>query len=826
MWMKSYTVMPHTYIRTSFARSGLKSSFSPVSELWILSMLFQPAARRARRALQEYGIPLAALGQEPAAETQAFLQWNQEFEQRCRQVGCIGMDALLESTPPPTDRLEWIESSAWSPVARRWLTRHGKSMPAQALPAGDLFGSHGWRYEAASPQIEIAAAAQWAARRLRSDENFRAWILVRDLNRRRAEVVDAFDAVLVPGRFELREDRAPATYALAGGTPLADYAPVRIALQLLASSVGAIDFQAFSELLRAPELHLSVGEAALAARLDLALRRRAPSEADLPAWLALSDEAARAEAWGPIGALQRLQMASRQLLALRGAHPFSTWLPIWISALEVAPWAQRAQWSSVEYQAAERFRELLSSLAAADAIVGSQTREVAQRVLRRAARDTAFQPQTGVPAIWVSGQLMDPWLNYDGLWIAGCSDERWPAPVAPIALLPIRLQRQYNVTVASAELQMQAALDLQRCWQTRSEHSVFSWAHADDGMPAAPSPLLPLNLPLLEQASPDLQTHPHWHALRAAMPHLERFTDELAPAFGADERTHGVATLKAQSRCAFRGFAESRLRAQGLELPVPGFNAGERGELVHFALEHVWSELRDSDRLASIDAAARDALLAAAAEHALGKVYPRRKPGRRWREREQLRLHGLLGKWLDLEAKRAPFRVEQIEQETQVAGFAGVEFRVRIDRSDSLHDGARVLIDYKTASVTADWRGDRPDNPQLPIYALLQPERLVAVAYGSVNAAKPEFVVESERRDVFNKKRMTQMEGEPNFAALIAVWRSRIEKLAAEFAAGRAEVAPTRKACASCDLQGLCRVPGALDTDDDEEGEGEGEGDE
>ena len=36
------------------------------------------AARRARRTLLEYGIPLRAIAQEPAAETQVFLQWNQE----------------------------------------------------------------------------------------------------------------------------------------------------------------------------------------------------------------------------------------------------------------------------------------------------------------------------------------------------------------------------------------------------------------------------------------------------------------------------------------------------------------------------------------------------------------------------------------------------------------------------------------------------------------------------------------------------------------------------------------------------------------------------
>src|SRR5258708_28269670 len=84
-----------------------------------------------------------------------------------------------------------------------------------------------------------------------------------------------------------------------------------------------------------------------------------------------------------------------------------------------------------------------------------------------------------------------------------------------------------------------------------------------------------------------------------AQPDLERLTDEFAPAFGTGERTRGVATLRAQSRCAFRGFAETRLRFQRLERPVPGFNDRERGELIHHALEHVWSVLRDSSSLLS-----------------------------------------------------------------------------------------------------------------------------------------------------------------------------------------------------------------------------------
>jgi ATP-dependent helicase/nuclease subunit B len=784
------------------------------------------AARRARRTVQEYAIPLHALSLDPSAETQLFLQWNQEFDRRCRNLDCVSVDMLLSVTPPPSAEIVSLESPAWRPAAREWLSRFGRPLLPRDLsaepygqpygqPYGKPFAPSPQSFEAASPELELTAAAQWAADNLRSTEGFRAWIHVRDLVRRRAEVVDAFDAELIPGRFALREDRVAAPYAVAGGTPLADYAPVRAALRLLTANFGIVSFQQFSELLLMPDLHATLRDATGAARLELALRTRAPSEADMASWLELADETARSMDLNPVGALQRLREALTLLQTAQGVRAFSAWVPMWVAAIEAAPWNLRARWSSAEFQAAERFRELLSALAAADAVIGTQTRESAHRVLQRAARDTAFQPQTGVPAVWISGQAVDPWLNYDGLWITGCSDDRWPAPVAPVALVPIRLQREYGVTAASSELQMQLAMDLQRRWQARTSRCVFSWASAVDGIAAAPSPLLPGTTPLNALLAPS-KARPHWVAMLAAAPPLERFDDELAPPFSSGEHNRGVSTLCDQSRCAFRGFARTRLRTEQMDLPLPGFNRLERGNLVHYALEHVWSELRDSSTLVALAPAARQDLLDGAARRAVARVSRRRDPGRRWREREVLRLQQLLGRWLDLEAQRPKFRVEHIETEAQSAVFGGLKFNVRIDRVDSLADGGMALIDYKTGSTSADWRGERPNNPQLPIYALLRPEALVAVAYGSVNASKIDFVAETERRGVFKTgKKPSALEGQASFAALIELWRTRVERLAGEFAAGRAEVAPTLKACGSCDLQGLCRVPAAFDAEED-----------
>jgi ATP-dependent helicase/nuclease subunit B len=776
------------------------------------------AARRARRTLFEYAIPIEALDAAHSEECAAFLQWNRAFERRCSALGCFSADSLLGAAGSLSDAgslggaaspdapIDWIESPQWRPAARRWLEQHGRLLPPQRQIHAELS-----IVRALSPAAELAAMADWARAKL-AQEEFRAWICVPDLNQRRAQVVDAFDAALAPQRFALRGDSREVPYAVAGGTPLADYAPVRAALELLAASSSVVPFVQFSALLRAPELQESDAEAGSAARLDVALRRRASNDADLAGWLDLAERVAAASQI-TAAAVHRLRAAHRALSELQGARLISEWVAVWLGALQIGPWANQGRWSSIEYQAAERFRELLGSLGTGDAVFGTHSRDSAQRILARAARETLFQVQTGVPAIWVSGQLLDPWLDYAGLWVSGCNDEQWPPPVAPVALLPVGVQRQYGVIPASAESQLALAIDLQNRWQTRASQCVFSLSDSGADSASMPSPLLPKSAPvdLALAATPQ----PHWRKMLERAPGLESVWDEQAPPHARNERTRGVATLRAQSRCAFRGFAETRLDVQPLEQPVPGFNERERGELVHHALQHVWTALGDSSALQAVRPDAEKQLIDAAAARAIETVCQRRDPGRRWRLREAVRLQNLLTKWLQLERARAPFVVEALEGRDQIARFGGLDFRVRIDRVDRLLDGARVLIDYKTGAADPDWRGERPDNPQLPVYALLSPDALVAVAYAKVNAAESGFVAESERGEIFPRTRRSELEGSASFAELIQVWSRRIERIAGEFAAGRAEVAPTIKACQSCKLQGLCRVPAALEEADE-----------
>jgi len=763
------------------------------------------AARRARAVMSAHGIPVTALTDQASDEAQALADWIRRFDHRCRKLGCVGNEALLASFQRTPEPCAWIESPSWQPVARHWLQTHaGAALANEARREAPVSVTI---LKADGAAAEVAALAEWAGRGLRSATPTRAWICVPDLLARRDELIDAFDAAVAPQRYALAGSVGHPAYALAGGTPLAEHASVRAALELLALATGVVPFERFSARLRAPEYQGSLLETSRAAALDGLLRSRAPSEQGLPAWLTLAERLAREQGLEPPEVLGRLRAALAALDSLSGEHPLSRWVPTWVAAFEAGPWVHRARWASGEYQAAERLRELLSTLASGDGLYGRRSRLSAERLLAAAARETSFQAQTGIPPIWVSGALVDPWLDFDALWITGLSEDRWPPPAEPVPLLPIGLQRQFGVLAASADTQLVAARELQSRWARRASVLRFSYALASTGAAraAVASPLL-LGAELTAEPG---EPQPHWRHVHAQAPEFESLRDDSAPPLGAGEALRGVASLRAQSHCAFRGFAVTRLRADPLERPEPGFSASERGQLVHGVLELVWGELQSSAALTALAPEALQSLLERGITRALARVCAQRDPGPRWRARERPRLLALLQRWLEVERSRADFVVEGLEPGRDVMALAGLEFSCRIDRIDRLADGARVLIDYKTGAKTRDWCGERPDDPQLPLYGLLYADRLVAVAYAQVNAADCRFIAESERAGVFGpRSEVTALEGAANFQDLLVLWRQRLDRLAADLGRGWAQVAPTPQACERCGLQGLCRIPG------------------
>jgi hypothetical protein len=149
---------------------------------------------------------------------------------------------------------------------------------------------------------------------------------------------------------------------------------------------------------------------------------------------------------------------------------------------------------------------------------------------------------------------------------------------------------------------------------------------------------------------------------------------------------------------------------------------------------------------------------------------------------------------------------------------------VQPDRVDEV-EGGIVLVDYKTghAADRSNWLGDRPDDPQLPLYALLtEPGKLQGLLFGRVRPGS-----EMEWHGLAANRSVLPLEKRQKLADMELrrqEWQAVLTKLADDFAAGRAEVNPKSFTvnCTACAQRLLCRVdPAALAMNTAEEDEEE-----
>ena len=191
---------------------------------------------------------------------------------------------------------------------------------------------------------------------------------------------------------------------------------------------------------------------------------------------------------------------------------------------------------------------------------------------------------------------------------------------------------------------------------------------------------------------------------------------------------------------------------------------------------------------------------------------------------QRRRLLRLLTHWLEYESKRPPFHVLFTEKKIEALAIASLRMDVRVDRIDEVEiEGvrSRVLIDYKSGSTgVSKWLGERPEEPQLPLYAVAAGvEDLRAIAFASVKAGEKHIGFKSFPPRSSLLTAGAGEDGAEAFAAQVKDWQWTLERLATEFAAGVAAVNPREYpgTCQHCDQRMLCRLnPELLDLQADE----------
>ncbi len=663
-------------------------------------------------------------------------------------------------------------------------------------------------------ETELYSVASKIKRMLAENPNASIGVVVPDLTARRADIVRIFDDVLQPARVvsSSRERARPFNVSL--GLALSDYPLVASAILILELAQGELALNGMGSLLRSPFLAGAEQEITLRALLDAELRKLGRPAVTLRMLArdahASPQFATRLDAW-----------IKRAGEARKAKQPPSAWSSTFQQLLGGLGWPGERTLDSEEYQTFAKWREIISQLSTLDVITPRLGFDEALKNLKRLAGNALFEPESPEVPVQVLGVLEANALEFDFLFATGLTDEEWPQPPNPNPFLPLSVQRRLNVPHAGAEWQLEFARRTTDYWRCCAKGIRFSYSLHDGDRELRLSPLLrevPEAQPALEDAALYRSTI---FASRARG--IETLADFKAPRLPAGIEVKGGAQFfKNQAACPFRAFAIYRLGAEGVEAGHAGLDALDRGSLMHWAAENLWKELKNSKQLAGTSHAELKAAAGRAAKDALESMR-RKRPDvmtQAFTALEQERVAMLLMRLLELEKNRAPFELLAREKPQQVT-VAGIEVSTRPDRMDRLADGSRVILDYKTGrkAGVGDWLGERPDEPQLPLYAVSAGrDDIAAVAFVQLHAQDVMF--KGLSRDEGLLPGVQTLAGNriaaQNWASwqeMLEGWRAMLENLAREYLDGRADVSPKDypTTCRDCDLGPLCRVKEIMD---------------
>jgi len=787
-------------------------------------------------------------GENGSADTEAFARWARAFERRCEAEGLLSgseLDrAIADAVRAGELRIEQKELllvgfDRLTPVQVR-LVKAMETAGVVVLQAV-LHVSRRRRLLTAGADgaEELRACARWAAGWIDREPRARVAVIVPDLAGERAGMERVFREVMAPEMEWIGAGEGDAPYEFSLGRMLSETPMVLVGLELLRWIEGALPLERVSALLVSEYFAGREGEGQARAEFDAhELRATKMLRPEMSLRGLVEEVAGSRRAKRLRGLLAALRGMERLRTEFEGmSQSYGEWAQRVRELLAEAGWGAAGTETSEEFQTRDRWEGALDAMATLDFEGRAVEYGDVLRAIGRIAGETVFAPASRSAPVQIMGPMEAAGGEFDAVWFLRAGEASWPAVSQPLPLLRWGLQRDLGMPGTDAERDRAEARQVTERMLGSAPEVVASYALSYSGGRGEgrqrSSPLL-RGMGFGEVAIGDVAgVEPE--RVVVGMDLVEE-VGQVRPL--PDEVLRGgVQVLTLQAACGFRAFAERRLWSGEMEEPALGLSAKESGTAVHGALECFWNEVGSQAKLIAMSEEERADALSRAIDKGLRRADATSAGGwdRAYLEVVKERLRRLLTRWLEEETQRPAFEVKRSEEGLRDVHVGPLRFQLRVDRVD-LVDGAEVLIDYKTGEAELkDWKGERPDGPQVPLYAILAArgveereatgeemagEGLGAVAFGRVRAGTEAGLVGYAERDGLLSGKLKKMEA-GTFQAQVDRWREVLERLAGEFAAGDARVRPKNYpgTCGRCGQRILCRLDASLLDEIEEEGE-------
>ncbi len=741
-----------------------------------------------------------------------FQKWAQEFQARCKKNNWLDSHSVVNLI------IQKIKSNQITSPKKIILIGFAEISPQynRFLEACENSGSHIQYHETQKTdsivhriglndtETEMRTMARWAKAIYDTTDSLRICCVIPNLEDVRERVIQLFSDVFTEkNSYELDYTKLP--FNISAGRSLAAYPIIHTALQILEIANSMISTETLSNILRSPFIGEAEREQSSRAKLDSALRSENITEITL-------HELLEKKAMQNCPALAKnIQRYLHQLPNKKQKLPVSGWTTLFVENLAAWGWPGERTLDSPEYQTVTAWFKLLNEYAAFDSLLSPLSYQQALHYLSYLTGKSVFQPESPEARIQILGPLEAAALTFDHMWIMGLDDTAWPQSPQPNPFIPQRLQRTLQMPRATAERELVYAKYLTEQFKANAHEVIFSCPLQNDDAELRPSPII-ADIPVIQLDELVLAEFIAPEHTIFASKQLEYLQDEIAPTITEDEHIRGGSRIfKNQALCPFKAFAELRLHAGKIDSPTLGLRPTDRGNIVHAAMEKLWLELKDHDVLINMTSDNLQNLIKHAINHAMSEIVTDTK-NKRYLDLESQRLQKLFIDWFELEKARPYFKIKSLEEEHQ-ATLGKIPLTIRADRIDTLDNGKQIIIDYKTGknSPARDWFDERPNEPQLPLYCVLDPDNTAGILFAQINPEEMKWKGVSETPlEIDSVKTLFE---EKNTAATswkqqVEQWKMILEKLGNDFFNGVASVDPKDpvETCQHCHLQTLCRV--------------------
>ncbi|MEN1728025.1 MAG: PD-(D/E)XK nuclease family protein [Pseudomonadota bacterium] len=645
---------------------------------------------------------------------------------------------------------------------------------------------------------ELHAAATWARTQIERQPDARLAVVVPRLADHLTLAERTFRQVFDPAAALLHSPASPAWH-LSLGPSLSSWNLVDDALALLQLDPQRLDQSQTETLWLSPFLHGAIEEALPRAAARNMLWNRFPWFVDAGQLNQVASRSGAAELASHLRAWNKLRWSHQ--------HPAmpSQWIERFQTELEALGFGRGRTLDSREYQTLQRFHELLEAFSTLDLVQERPiSRSEALKRLRDMACDTPFRERNPGAAVEILGVEEALGSRFDGAWLVGMDDQNWPGNSRRDPFIPNWLQE--GLPSANAPACLQRAEDQLRALAWIAPERIGSYSRGSEDVVRQPSRLL---------VDPPLSVHEQLAVIEPAPIECLEETGQ-GPGLEASEVDGGTRVLQDQYDCPFRAFARHRLMASTPVPPRPGLDARTRGTLIHKVLEHFWTDLPDQAALIALTPEQRSDRIAAGIDVSLDDLLQRNLQLMTTAERalEAACLARTMGRWIELELVREPFRVLALEQPVDLQ-FAGLKLRGKIDRIDQVGEHGELILDYKTGKTASSawFPEERLKEVQLPAYVSPRPTAPAGLAFarlrpddlGFDGLARTDLGVRGIK--VVGQDSRSKFKSYEDWDTLRGDWYRWLDQMADGFETGQAQIDPRdHQVCQRCDLEALCRI--------------------